>query len=91
VNNIRLLIIEYIGILWITNKCGKKMIVIDGFKFNFSYKSVHSNISWYRCFIKTCTATVYVDDDNVLISIKDMLKNVFILILLFPQYFKTNY
>ena len=67
---------------FITSKRGKKIIVIDGFKFNFSYKSVKTNISRYRCFIKTCTATVYVDDDNVLISITGMLKNVFILIFL---------
>ncbi|KAE9525471.1 hypothetical protein AGLY_014271 [Aphis glycines] len=44
------------------------MILIDGFKFNFSYKSVQTNISRYRCFVKTCTAIIYVDDENVLIS-----------------------
>ncbi|KAE9525826.1 hypothetical protein AGLY_014052, partial [Aphis glycines] len=53
---------------FITSKHGKKMILIDGFKFNFSYKSVQTNISRYRCFVKTCTAIIYVDDENVLIS-----------------------
>jgi hypothetical protein len=61
---------------FITSKRGKKMNVIDGFKFNFLYKSVQTNISRYHCFIKTSIATVYVDDDNILISKTDMLKNV---------------
>ncbi|KAE9521938.1 hypothetical protein AGLY_017672 [Aphis glycines] len=53
---------------FITSKRGKKMILINGFKFNFSYKSVQTNISRYRYFVKTCTAIIYVDYENVLIS-----------------------
>jgi hypothetical protein len=36
---------------------------------------LHTNISGYCCFIKIYTATIYVNNENVLISKTGMLKN----------------
>lgn len=55
---------------FITSKHGQlMMILIYGFKLNFIYKSVQTNITKYRCFVKTRTATIHMHDNNNVLNI----------------------
>lgn len=55
---------------FITSKHGQlKMILIYGFKLNFVYKSVQTNITKYHYFVETCTATIHMHDNNNILNI----------------------
>jgi len=42
---------------FIDSKRGKKMLILDGFKYIFGYTS-KKNIPRWRCFMKNCTANI---------------------------------